>query len=119
MIRQLDPVEWPALQQTLIDEFAEGLPDPAETRIFAVEEEGEVVVFMQIESLAVHIRHIYAKPDYRANGAVEELVNHVRGLFRGAGKRGHLVASTPFAERLAEFAGMKKLDGVIYEGDGT
>lgn len=119
-VRQLAPVEWPdAIQATLINEFSEGLPDPADTRIFAIEDdEGRPIGFMQIEALAIHIRHIHIEPEHRGNGVAEELVDHVRELFRAAGKRAHLIATTPFGERLAEYAGMKRLDGTIYEGDG-
>lgn len=118
-IRQLGPPEWLILQQLWIDQFSESLPDPETTRIFAMEEEdGKIVGFIQIESLAVHIRHIYLDPEHRGDGKAEELVDHVRELFRRAGKRAHLVASSPFAERLAGYAGMKKLRGTLWEGNG-
>ena len=119
MIRKLEPLEWLDLQETLIREFGEPLPDLDATRIFGVEEDGKIVGFMEIEEVAIHIRHIYLDPEHRGNGTAEELVDHVRTLFRNAGKRAHLVAATPFAEQLAEYAGMKKLDGTLWEGDGS
>lgn len=118
-IRPLEPLEWLDLQDTLIAEFGEGLPDPQSTRIMAVELDGKIIGFMQIEEAAIHIRHIYVDAEHRGDGTAEALVDHVRTLFRDAGKRAHLVATTPFAERLAEHAGMKKLKGTLWEGDGT
>ena len=118
-VRQLEPLEWLELQTTLIEQFSEGLPDPAETRIFVIEDDaGGRMGFLQVESLAVHIRHIHIEEEHRGSGAAEMLVDHVRELFRSAGKRAHLIATTPFAEKLAEHAGMTRLDGVIYEGNG-
>jgi GNAT superfamily N-acetyltransferase len=119
IIRPLEPLEWLELQQTLIDEFAEPLPDIETTRILGVEEDGKIVGFVQVEEIAIHIRHIYLNKTHRGNGTAEALVEHVRTLFRAAGKRAHLVAATPFAERLAEHAGMKRLKGALYEGDGS
>ncbi len=117
-IRQLEPPEWLILQELWIKEFTEPLPDPVDTRIFAMQEEdGEIVGFIQIEAPAVYIRHIFMVPKHRGNGEAEELVDHVRGLFP-SGKRAHLVASSPFAERLAEHAGMTKLRGTLWEGKG-
>lgn len=119
IIRPLEPLEWLELQQTLIDEFAEPLPDIETTRILGVEEDGKIVGFVQVEEIAIHIRHIYLNKTHRGNGTAEALVEHVRTLFCAAGKRAHLVAATPFAERLAEHAGMKRLKGALYEGDGS
>jgi ribosomal protein S18 acetylase RimI-like enzyme len=121
MIRQLEPLEWLKLQETFIREFAEPLPDPNETRIFGiVEGEGEnekIVGFLQVET-AIHIRHICLEPEHRGQGKAEALADYVRALFRNANKRAHLIATSRFAERLAEHVGMKRIDGTLWEGDG-
>jgi GNAT superfamily N-acetyltransferase len=118
-IRPLDPLEWLDLQELFIAEFAEPLPDPNVTRILGVEEDGKLIGFIQVEEIAIHIRHVYVDKEHRGDGTAEKLVEYVKTRFRAAGKRAHLVASNPFAERLAEIAGMKKLDGTLWEGDGT
>lgn len=118
-IRSLEPLEWLELQETFIAEFSEALPDPETTRIMGVEEDGKIIGFVHIEEVAIHIRHIFVNTEHRGDGTAEALVDHVRTLFRNAGKRAHLVATTPFAEQLAEQAGMKKLKGTLWEGNGT
>jgi predicted GNAT family acetyltransferase len=119
IIRSLEPLEWLDLQETLIEKFAEPLPNPEITRILGIEEDGRIIGFIQVEEMAIHIRHVYVDKDHRGDGTAEALVEHVRTRFRAAGKRAHLVAANPFAEKLAEYAGMKKLNGTLWEGDGT
>jgi predicted GNAT family acetyltransferase len=119
IIRPLQPLEWLDLQELFIAEFTEPLPDPTVTRILGVEEDGKIIGFVQVEEIAIHIRHVYVDTDHRGDGTAQALVEHVRTLFRAAGKRAHLVASSPFAEQLAKIAGMKQLHGTLWEGDGT
>lgn len=118
-IRPLEPLEWLDLQELFIEEFAEPLPDPTITRILGVEEDAKIIGFIQVEEVAIHIRHVYVDKEHRGDGTAQALVDHVRTRFRAAGKRAHLIATTPFAEQLAEYAGMKKLKGTLWEGDGS
>jgi GNAT superfamily N-acetyltransferase len=110
-----DDADWERIEQILIARGWMSL-NRATSRILIseTEEEGKLASFLVLQ-LVPHTEPLWVAPEFRATGLAEQMVDAMVKFLNEVQIRGYLAtAESPFAAKLCEEHGMKKLEHPVY-----
>jgi hypothetical protein len=114
IVKKLKSEQFSRLKKVFEEEFASDLPEPQNSEILVVYEQGRMVGFMLAETI-VMLGQIYVVPEKRKNSSkiVKNLLDYCKMQIAPKNVVGAVASESRF-ENLYKAFGMEKIFGVFY-----
>jgi hypothetical protein len=109
-----DDADWDRIEIILASRGWMSLNRPTSRILVAETEDGKLASFLVLQMIP-HTEPLWVAPEFRASGLAEQMVDAMVKFLNDVKIRGYLAtAESPFAAKLCEEHGMKKLEHPVY-----
>lgn len=109
-----DDMDWDRIEAILLARGWMSLNRPTSRILVAETEDGKLASFLVLQMIP-HTEPLWVAPEFRASGLAEQMVDAMIKFLNQVQIRGYLAtAESPFAAKLCEEHGMKKLEHPVY-----